>query len=484
MGADRPRVAVVGGGITGLATAYRLVRSLGSGIDVMVFEADHRLGGKVRTVEVGGVRVESGADSFVVRKPWAVDLCTELGLDDELVVPAASGAFVRTQDGLHPFPPRSAFGIPSKAGDLLRWRGLGRPARLRALLDLYRPSRRSDADEALGRLLRRRLGERAARVMVEPLLAGLHAADPERLSTLATFPEIFAWERVHGSLIRGSASAIKASAESGAGPMFATVWGGLDRLVDALASYLGPGRLRVGTRVLAMEGEDRVYRLRTEDGDHEANAVVLASPAFEAARLLARVNGDAASSLETIPYISTAVVILVYPEGTGHGLPEGTGFVTPTGSGVVTACTWISRKWPSEELGTRAVIRCFVGRAGSEEALDLEDGRLIEAVRLEFEAAVPMPSPPDASGVVRWLRAMPQYEVGHLDRVEGIERALDVTPGIFVAGSAYRGVGIPDCIRQAGEAAERVRGHLDGAGHGNGQAAGDETEREAIGWTT
>jgi oxygen-dependent protoporphyrinogen oxidase len=177
-------------------------------------------------------------------------------------------------------------------------------------------------------------------------------------------------------------------------------------------------------------------------------------------------------------------VILVYPEGTGDGLPEGTGFVTPTGSGMVTASTLISRKWPSEELGTRAVIRCFVGRAGSEEALNLDDGRLIEAVRLEFEAAIPMPSPPDASGVDRWLRAMPQYEVGHLDRVEGIERALALSPGIFVAGSAYRGVGIPDCIRQAGEAAERVRGHLHGAGHRNGQAAGDGTEREAIEWTT
>jgi oxygen-dependent protoporphyrinogen oxidase len=479
-----PRVAVVGAGITGLATAHRLVQSMGEGADVVVFEADERPGGKIRTIEVGGLRVEAGADSFVVRKPWAVDLCTEIGLGEELVVPGATGAYVWTDGRLTSFPPRSAFGIPSRVTDLVRWGGMPLGARLRAALDIYRPARRGDEDEALGRLLRRRLGKRAARIMVEPLLAGLHAGDPLRLSTRATFPELADWELLRGSLIRGARAAIKASAGSGGGPMFATVWGGLDRLIDVLVSHLGPQRLRLGTRVLAIGSEGGRYRLRTDAGELDADAVVLASPAFEAGQILSAVNPGAGAALTAIPYASTAVVILVYPEGTADRLPDGTGFVTPIGPATITACTWISRKWPSEELGTRAVIRCFVGRAGSEEALDLPDDRLIEAARAEAEAAAPMQAPPEATAVLRWPRAMPQYEVGHLDRVEEIDRALSATPGIFVAGSAYRGVGIPDCIRQAGEAAERVGEYLRTSGVSERPISGLQgNEREANAWT-
>ena len=476
------RVAVVGAGITGLTAAYRLVRSLGEDAEVFVFESNQGAGGKVRTVEVGGVRVEAGADSFVVRKPWAVDLCNELGLEDRLVVPGATGAFVWTQGRLQPFPPRSAFGIPSRVGDLLRWKGLPLPARLRAALDLYRPARRGEADESLGRLLRRRLGRRAAAVMVEPLLAGLHAGDPDRLGTHATFPELADWERRHGSLIRGARAAVKAGPP--AGPMFATVWGGLDGLIDALVSRLGPERLRLATPVLGIRREGGRYRLQTDSAEFDADAVVMAAPAFGSSRLLSALNPDAARGLASIPYASTAVVILVYPEGTADRLPEGTGFVTPIGQGAVTACTWISRKWPADELGSRAVLRCFIGRAGSEQALELPDDRLVDQVRAESEAAAPMPGAPEAARVIRWPQAMPQYEVGHLDRVEGIDRALLGTPGIFVSGSAYRGVGIADCVRQAGEVAGRVTEFLRAEGRTGKPAEDDQTdEREAIGWT-
>jgi protoporphyrinogen/coproporphyrinogen III oxidase len=477
------RVAVVGAGVTGLSAAYRLIRSVGRDAEVVVFESDQQPGGKVRTVEVGGVRVEAGADSFVVRKPWAVDLCNELGLDDRLVVPGATGAFVWTEGRLQPFPPRSAFGIPSHVVDLLRWKGLPRRSRLRAALDVYRPGRRGEGDEPLGRLLRRRLGRRAAGVMVEPLLAGLHAGDPDRLGVLATFPELAGWERRHGSLIRGARAAVKSGPPSG--PMFATVWGGLDGLVEALVSRLGPERLRLGTPVAGMRSEGGTYRLQTDSAEVEADAVVLTTPAFGSAELLSSLNPEAARGLASIPYASTAVVILVYPEGTADRLPEGTGFVTPVGPGTITACTWISRKWPADELGSRAVLRCFVGRAGSEKALELPDDRLVKLVRAESEAAAPMPAAPEAARVIRWPQGMPQYEVGHLDRVEGIDRALLATPGIFVSGSAYRGVGIADCVRQAGEVAGRVTEFLGPRGR-TGQPVGDEQtdEREAIGWTT
>jgi len=319
--------------------------------------------------------------------------------------------------------------------------------------------------------------------MVEPLLAGLHAGDPDRLGTRATFPELADWERRHGSLIRGARAALKAGPP--AGPMFATVWGGLDGLIDALVSRIGPERVRLRTPVLGITEEGGRYRLLTDSAEVDADAVVLATPAFGASRLLSPLNPEAARGLASIPYVSTAVVIVVYPEGTADRLPEGTGFVAPIGQGTITACTWISRKWPADELGSRAVLRCFVGRAGSEEALELPDDLLVDRVRAESEAAAPMPSLPEATEVIRWPQAMPQYEVGHLDRVEGIDRALMATPGIFVSGSAYRGVGIADCIRQAGEVAGRVTEFLR-AGARTGDPAGVENtdEREAIGWTT
>jgi oxygen-dependent protoporphyrinogen oxidase len=480
---DRRRVVVVGGGISGLTVAHRLMQS---GIrDVVLVEAEERLGGKIRTATVGDVRVEAGADSFVTRKPWAIDLCTELGLEDQLVVPGESGAFVLEGGRLRSFPPRSAFGIPSRPSDLLRWEALPFGARLRAVLDLYRPARRAMDDEPLGRLLRRRLGVRAATVLVEPLLAGLHAGDPMRLSTAATFPELATWELKHGSLIRGARIALKQKpSQAGARAMFATVWGGLDRMVAALAARIGPHRIRLGEIATGLGPANGRFSIELTFGPIEAEAVVLATPAFESARVLSGVNEDAGRVLSLIPYASTAVVTLIYPAQTAGALPKGTGYVVPAGGGMVTACTWVSRKWPSDDLGTQAVVRCFVGRAGDERALALPDDRLIDSVRQETEAVNPMQAPPVTATVTRWPRAMPQYEVGHLERVEAIERSLQTTPGLFVTGSAYRGVGIPDCIFQASRAAERVLGFLAGKEAVSGQSPQETNDqREAIGWT-
>lgn len=468
--------AVVGGGIAGLTVAHRL------GGRAMVLEASGRLGGKVRTVTVGGARVEGGADSFVVRKPWAVDLCSELGLDDRVVVPGSTGAFVRLPGGLVPLPERSAFGIPGGAGVLLAWEGLPRRARWRALADLVLPARRSDEDEALGRLLRRRLGTEAARVLVEPLLAGLHVGDPLRLSVRATFPELATWERDHGSLIRGARAATDDAPDrpEGRAPMFATVWGGLDGLIEALAARLPGEAARTDWPVASMTRSGDGYRLQSPGGEVEAATVVLATPAFESARLLRDLNPAAAAELDRISYVSTAAVVLVYPDGTAGRLPgAGTGYVVPARSGLVTACTWLSRKWPSDEFGDRAVVRCFVGRDGDRRALDLDDGDLADRVRAEVEAVTPLGAEPEAVGVVRWERSMPQYGVGHVGVVERIGRALEDTPGVFVTGSAYRGVGIADCVRRAGETAERVRAFVDGSAR-----AGPRDADEEATWTT
>lgn len=437
------RVAVVGGGVSGLTTAYRLAAA---GVDVSVFEASDRPGGKLGTVHVGDLQVEAGADSFVARKPWAVELCREIGLGDELVSPGASGAFLWTDRGLVAFPKDAPFGIPGDLGDVFRWPGLSRAGRRRAAQDLLRGKRKDGIEETLGGLLRRRLGDEATDLAVAPLLAGLSAGDVDRLSARATFPELLEWESSQGSLIRGSQATMRAARRGIPKPMFVKPRGGVQRLTDTLAASLGD-------RVLAGRPVGSLAEL-----GHDVGATVLAVPAFEAGRLVRSAAPSTAGELHTISYASTGVVFLIYEDGTQAALPSGTGFVVPRGRAPMTACTWLSSKWPDPAFGSRAVVRCYVGGIGDEALLDAADDELVDACARHLSALVDLPARARASAVVRWLRAMPQYEIGHVERVRKIRETLP--PGVFVVGSAYDGAGIPDCVRAAGETADQVLAHL------------------------
>ncbi len=446
------RVVVVGGGLAGLAAAYRLLERDPS-LQLTVLEAGPAPGGKLATAEVGGLELDAGPDSFVARKPWAVDLCRELGL--ELLAPGASGAFVWTDRGLLEMPP-TALGVPADTDDLARWAGLSRSGRLRALSDLVRKPHPPEDEESLGSLLRRRLGDEAADVLVGPLLGGLFAGDIDRLGARATFPELASWELDHGSLIRGAKAAGKLARD--AGPIFLRPAGGVGRLPAALVGAIGAERVLATAAATSIEPEGSGSVVRAGDREHSADAVVVSTPAFVGADLLGELAPEAARALGSIPYASTGVVLLVYPEGTADALPAATGFVVPAGKAPMTAATFLSRKWPDAAFGTRAVLRCFVGGVGAEDILDAAEGEIVEAVCRHLAAALPLPELPMASAVVRWPRAMPQYEVGHLERVAAIEGALP--PGIVVAGNAYRGVGVADTVRSANEAADAVRAHL------------------------
>ncbi|HEX5951422.1 MAG TPA: protoporphyrinogen oxidase [Actinomycetota bacterium] len=451
------RVVVVGAGVAGLATAYRLSRA-DDPPDVLVLEAADSPGGKVRSAVVGGLELEAGPDSLLARKPWAVDLCRELGLGDDLVAPAPVPTHIYTEKGLLRFP-SGPFGISTDPVELARWPGLSYAGKVRAGGDLVLPRRREDGDESLGSLLRRRIGDEATETLVAPLLGGLFAGDIDRLSVLATFPEIAAWEREHGSITRGARAQTKAAAArrtpgSGPAPMFLRLRGGLRRLTDALASAIGHERVRLGTPVAEVTRHGDAYAVRVDGAEIRADAVVFATPAFATERLLSSLAPEARQELAGIPYVSTAVVLLVYPEGTGDRLPESSGFVSPRGRLAITAATLVSRKWPDPALGTRAVVRCFIGAWGMEESLALPDDELIERVDDQIAEIFDLSARPEAVEVVRWPVAMPQYEVGHLDRVARIEAAIP--PATFVVGQAYRGAGIPDCVRQANETAERV----------------------------
>jgi oxygen-dependent protoporphyrinogen oxidase len=456
-------VVVAGGGVTGLTAAYRL---LDRGFEVTVLEAADRPGGKLRNVTVGGFTLPAGADSFLARKPWAVDLCRELGIADELEAPGASGSYLWTDRGLVRALKDAPFGIPGDVGDVLRWPGLSRAGRRRALGDLVRRKRSpEEGDETLGGLLRRRLGDEATDLAIAPLLGGLFAGDVDGLSVRATFPELERWEASQGSLIRGSQATTRRTRRGPApGPMFLRPRGGVQRLTDALAERVETAptaEIRTGVPVEAIAQLGAAYRVDLEGGaDLTADAVILALPAAVSAEVLAPLPAaaEAAEELADITAASTGVVLLVYPEETIEALPAGTGFVVPRGKAPMTACTWLSRKWPSEAFGTRAVLRCFVGGVGFEGVLDAPDPDLIEACSRHLAAVLELPTQPEEAAVVRWPGSMPQYEIGHIERVTRIRGGLPT--GIAVAGQPYDGVGVPDCVRGATEAADAVAAHL------------------------
>jgi oxygen-dependent protoporphyrinogen oxidase len=436
------RVAVVGGGIAGLATAFHLQRA---GLEPLVFERANTHGGIIGPpVTVGDLALEPGPDSLAARKPWGAALCRSLGLT--LIPPAASGALLWTDAGLVPYLAGTAFGIPGDVGDVLRWPGLSRRGRFRALADLVKRKRRDGTEETLGALLRRRLGDEATDRAIAPLLAGLHAGDVDGLSAPATFPELVAWEASQGSLIRGAQAAQRSAGRAEPGPLFLRPRRGMRELVDALADALGD-RLRTGTEVTHVTGAD----VHLGDGGSEpVDAVVLACGAQAASSVL---GPSAPGGLPALRSVSTGVVFLVYPDGTASALPDGTGFVVPRGQAPMTAVTFVSRKWPNVAFGDRAVVRCYVGGAGEEDLLDAPDEDIVEACARHLGAVLDL-SAPAASRVHRWPQAMPQYEVGHLDRVGRIREELP--PGIFVVGSAYDGVGVSDLARAAEETAEGV----------------------------
>jgi protoporphyrinogen/coproporphyrinogen III oxidase len=446
------RVVVVGGGVSGLTTAYRL-RQRDPSLDVAVLEATASTGGMCRSVEVGGLRVPAGPDAFLARKPWAVDLCKELGI--ELVEPRASGQYLWTSTGLVAYPSGTAFGIPGDLGDAFRWPGLSRRGRARALCDLFIPKRKGDADESLGSLLRRRLGDEATDRSLAPLLAGLYAGDVDDLSVQATFAELQDWERVQGSLLRGAQVSSRYGRRNPGGPMFMRPRDGVDALPGFLTGHLD-GAVRTGASAISVTATADGWEIETSSGPVVADAVVLTQDAPSLAGILP--PGRATNLLDEIPFVSTATVALVYPEGSADDLPDGSGFVAPRGAAPMTACTWLSRKWPDPDYGGRAVLTCSVGVAGEDDVLDAPDADLVGACARHLTALLPLPPTPEHAAVVRWPNAMPQYRVGHPDRARALREALPA--GIFVTGRSLDGIGISDRVRAAGEVADAVDTYL------------------------
>jgi oxygen-dependent protoporphyrinogen oxidase len=446
----RVPVAVVGGGITGLATAHFLRRQ---GCEVTLIEAGDRLGGKIHTLDLDGVPVEAGPDTFLARVPWAVDLCRELGLQDELVAPATGKAFLWTGGALRPLPERHVLGVPTALGPLVRSGVLSPAGVARAALDLVLPRTEHGPDPSVADVVGRRLGREVLDRLVEPLVGGINAGRADSLSLAATARPLWEAATRSRSLVLG----LRRPALPNPGPVFLGLAGGLQRLVDRLATEVHGARL--GTRVDALSRAGAGYRLACTPGpDIDARAVVVTVPSFAAAGMLAGVSRAAAEGLAAIQHASVVTATLAYPRAAVAHPLEGSGMLVPRVEGrLLTACTWSTSKWPALARGDTVLLRASAGRDGDRRAMELDDDEVVRRLHDELDEALGVRERPRATLVSRWPRGFPQYVVGHQARVDAIEAALAAdAPGVLVAGAAYRGLGIAACVEQARRAAALV----------------------------
>lgn len=473
------RVAVLGGGISGLAAAHRLAAE--PDVEVVVVEASDRLGGKIRTSAFGGRPVDEAADAFLVGGGQALDLCRALGLDDRLVAPATNSAWLWKTGRLHPFPPDLVLGVPLRPLALRRSSLIGSRAALRASLDLVMPRNVPAGDVSVAKLARRRLGGAVASTLVEPLIGGINAGRAECLGAAATVPRFSSARERGPSLIRGLSAQRSRGGNERAEPPFLGLRGGMGELVSALERSLGEQgvEIRLNCRVEAADRKGGEWALSTQalragpggqlspsgrraseaaTDSIRADGIVVALPAWEAAKVFERSSPSASGLLCTIPYASVAMVTMSYQESSlGEPLPAGSGFLVPAAEHrVVTACSWASSKWPHLGRPGEVLLRVSVGRWGDRAALMLDDQALVSAVDRELRAVMGLGGGPVASRVTRWHRAFPQFGVGHGELVRHIGRTARATGPVELAGAAYGGVGIPSCILSGASAADRL----------------------------
>jgi oxygen-dependent protoporphyrinogen oxidase len=467
MPTDSRTVLIVGGGIAGLSAAYGLAESAASRegpIECTLVEAVPRLGGKILTEQIGGFVIEGGPDSFLAQKPWGIELCRRLGLADRVIGTNQDRrkTYVYSKGRLEQLPEGLALGVPTRLGPflasgLLSWKG-----KLRLGAELLIPRRKECGDESLGAFFRRRLGDEALERIIEPLMTGIYAGDADSLGIQATFPRFPEMERQAGSIIRALWGQI--SNLSPPSP-FVTLQGGLSEMVQALTARLGHLRVLTGRRARAVRVSEapRWYEVVMEDtAPLVVDALILATPAYDAATLLEPLDGELAALLRGIPYASTATISLGFRRQDFSHRLDGYGFVVPRSEGrALLAVTWTSSKWSHRAPDDAVLLRAYVGGAGRETILERSDDGLVSLVRAELRAMMGITEVPVLTRVYRWPRAMPQYLVGHLERLAAIDERLARWPGLFLTGAGYRGVGIPDCIRDGLDTAERVRAYFD-----------------------
>lgn len=463
-------ITVIGGGIAGLSAAYHLRKYI-TDADlpwrVKVLEASDRLGGKIRTERINGFVIEGGPDTFLATKPWATELCQELGLGKRLqgTNPAQKNTYILRNGQLQPLPDGLTMMIPTNFTSMLHTKLLSWPDKLRMGLDWFIPAKAIDGDESLGAFVSRRLGRSAYENLIEPLMSGIYAGDGDALSLQATFPYLRDLELKHGGLVKGALSTKRKMRQNGQKPAgsrsaFLTPRTGLQEIVDTLVNRLeGMGcELHTSQPVSRLRWDGKAYSVQPVNSPaFQADAVILAAPAYASAQILEELAPELALDLEAITYVNAATVSLAYEQDQLSRPLNGYGYVIPRKEGQrALACTWTSTKFPHRAPEGKALLRVFFGRAGEGIQVPTDEDELVSLARQEVAQTLDLTAEPLLSRVYYWEKAMPQYNLGHPERLGRIDKQLKSYPGLALAGNAYRGIGIPDCIHSGALAAQGI----------------------------
>ena len=467
------RIAVVGGGISGLTAAYELAkaRQRGAPISEFLIEADSQLGGVVRTDHLEGFVLEGGPDSFISEKPEAAALCRELGLEDSLIGSNDEGrqTYILHKGNLVPIPDGLMLLAPTRIMPVLNSTLLPLSSKLMVATEWFvTPTKPRDTDESIGTFVRRHFGKAMLENIVDPLLAGVYGGDAKSLSVESVLPRFREMENQYGSLVRGALAArrqmkkVVKKGESGdttINSLFVTLKDGLGELIKALETRLDPGRMHLGQRVVSIERADHnwksPYRIRCEGNQtHDADAVILALPVHACASFFSFLNETSKDAFRDIPYSSAITVNLGYDEAVAASLPAGFGFLVPAKENCrLLACTFVHNKFPHRAPHGKALLRCFLGGTRDPQVMELTNNEILLLVRRELRNILGLDTTPMFSLVSRWPSAMAQYNVGHRDRVMRITGLVEKYPRLYLAGNAYSGIGISDCIRTGRTAA-------------------------------
>jgi protoporphyrinogen/coproporphyrinogen III oxidase len=462
------RIAIVGGGISGLSAAFAIEehRKTGADLEYVLYESSAQLGGVLRTEQIDGCIVEAGPDSFVTEKPWASNLARAVGLGDQLI--GSNDAKRKTYIVLHgrlvPIPDGLMFMVPTKilptgTSPLFSW-----PTKLRMAQELFHPPHAVDHDESVADFVGRHYGPEMVDRLADPLLSGVYGGEAANLSVRAVLPRFAEMERTHGSLGRAMLAA-RQKMRSGArppAPLFTSLKDGMQSLTEKVVSRLSETSLVTNTRVMAIQHEGGSWVVSAGWQSDSFDGVIIALPATAAAPVVRMISPELSAELATIPYSSSITVGLGYGGEVRKSLPPGFGFLVPRSEGKqLLAATFVHNKFPHRAPDATALLRCFFGGTNAEKIWDLSDDEIVAIVREELQQILGpsiqgLRDEPQFARVYRWKRAMAQYNVGHLDRLDRIEHLRKKLPMLALAGNGYRGIGVPDCVRSGQEAAAEL----------------------------
>ncbi|MGI6064947.1 MAG: protoporphyrinogen oxidase [Bacillota bacterium] len=464
------RVIIVGGGITGLAAAYTLEKSK-QGVEYLLLEKDRRLGGKIITERKDGFLVEGGPDCYLAAKPSVTQLAQEVGLFHRLIGTndEHKGTFVFSGGRLHALPEGLMMLVPTKIIPFALSPFISWPGKFRMALDFVLPKKKNNYDETLKSFVLRRLGQEALDKIAEPLIGGIHGGDPDTMSLRASFPRFLDMEQKYGSLVRAMLANRKRvprtrsiGPKTGPSTYFVSFRNGMGELVEGIRGKLH-GRIIEGCTVTSLERSGRGYRLKLTGGEYlDADALILAVPAPQAAELLSPFDAVAAQNLNAIPMASSATISLGYRKEQIPFLLDSFGFMIPHAEGrKINAVTYTSVKWhyrvPGEDY---VLLRTFVGGAKNSHLAHAADNEILSWVKEEFRDILGITAEPVMTSLRHWLNARPQYTLGHLERIALVEGRIQNLPGLYLAGASYRGIGVPDCVKDGIKAAEHALAFL------------------------